>query len=205
MRNLLIVTSFLMLLTPFTAGADASFNTVPLPADDQLPPAIQQKLKQLPPINVFRMVANVPQTFIPFVDMATSLLKDGKFNPKLREMAILRVAYLTNAPYEWHQHSFIAKANGVTEQEMNIIRTENPVHSLNEEENFICNVTDELTKNANLTDATFKKLYGRYDTERATEIIYDISFFNMLSRFLNGTRVQIEPTNPLAGHTSPVN
>jgi alkylhydroperoxidase family enzyme len=58
------------------------------------------------------MVTIVPQTFEPFINMVKSLLVEGKFNPKLRETAILRVAYLTHASYEWHQHSFIAKANG---------------------------------------------------------------------------------------------
>lgn len=183
----------------------ASFNTVPLPSDSKLPPSIQTILKQNPPINVFRMLANVPQSFPSFMALAKSLLSEGKFNPRLREIATMRVAYLTHADYEWHQHSFLAKANGVTEKELQVIRTENPVHSLGEEANFVCKVADELTQTATLTDKTFKQLYGRYDVEKGTELILGISYFNMLSRFLNATRVTVEATNPLAGHASPVN
>lgn len=183
----------------------ADFNTAPMPTDAQLTPAMQAELKQLPPLNVFRMMTNVPQSFGPFIQMVKSLINHGTLNPRLREIAILRTAYLTHAPYEWHQHVFIAKANGVTDKEIAALNKENPVHSLDEEANFVCKVTDELTKNVNLSDKTFKQLYGRYDNHKASELILAISFYNMVSRFLNGTRVQIEKTNPLEGHASPLN
>jgi 4-carboxymuconolactone decarboxylase len=183
----------------------APFNTVPLPNDTQLSPSIREALKQNPPINVFRMLANVPQSFAPFMALAKSLLVQGKFNPRVREIATMRVAYLTHSKYEWHQHAFLAKANGVTEKELTIIRSENPVHNLDEEGNFVCQVTDELTRKSELTDKTFKQVYGRYGVEKGSELVLVISYFNMLARFLNGTRVQIEATNPLEGHASPVN
>jgi 4-carboxymuconolactone decarboxylase len=183
----------------------AGFDTVPLPMDAQLPLSIQETLKQNPPINVFRMLANVPPSFPPFMALAKSLLSQGKFNPRLREIATMRVAYLTHAKYEWHQHSFLAKANGVTEKELVIIGSENPVRKLDEEANFVCKVADELTQTATISDATFKQLYGRYGVENGSELVLVISYFNMLSRFLNATRVQIEATNPLEGHASPVN
>ena len=186
-----------------TPVKQVSNEVAPLPTDAELSPDIQAALKQLPALNVFRMVTIVPQAFKPFISMAKALLTEGKFDSKLRETAILRVAYLTHASYEWHQHAFIAQTVGVTDKEMNIIRTQNPVRGLSEEGNFVCQVADELTKNATLSDKTFKELYERYDREKATELVFDISFFNMLSRMLNATRVQIEPTNPLQGHASP--
>lgn len=178
--------------------------TVPLPNDDQLPAEIVKILKELPPINVFRMVANVPTSFIPFIDFAKSLLALGKFDPKLREIAILRVAHLTKSPYEWHQHYFIAQSNGVTDHEAETVRRETPVHSLTPEANFVCQVADELTLNVGLSEKTRAELYQKYNIEVGTELIFVLSYFNMLSRFLNGTNVQIESTNPLEGLDSPV-
>lgn len=212
--NLIITLFSFLLFTTTTVTADSNnvnnkklstFNTVPLPSDNQLPTDAQALLKQSPPLNVFRMMANVPQSVGPFLQMARSLNQNGTFDPRLREIAILRTAYLTNAAYEWHQHVFLAKANGVTDNEIKIIRGENPVHSLDPDANFVCKVTDELTKNVSLSDYTFKRLYGRYDVHKATELVLIISVYNMVSRFLNGTRVQIENTNPLEGHKSPVN
>lgn len=182
----------------------ATLLAAPLPKLAELPAEIQTILNKLPPLNVFRMTANVPQSFVPFTQMAQSLLQNGKFDPRLREIAILRVAYHTKAAYEWHQHAFLAEANDVSPEIIKTLKNEDPVSSLSPEENFICQVADELTLNATLSDKSFQKLFADYDLNKACELILVVGFFNMLSRFLNGTRVQIEATNPLKGHSSPL-
>jgi alkylhydroperoxidase family enzyme len=132
-------------------------------------------------------------------------LGDGKFNPRLRQIAILRQAHLLQSRYEWHQHVFLSRANGVKDKEMDIIKSENPVKSLGEEENFMCRVSDEITLQAKLTDATFQELFKRYSVSLGAELILCLCYVNMLGRFINCTRVQIEDTNPLEGRASPTN
>ncbi len=194
-----------LLLATFSIHADqVPFTSVPLPKDDQLPKAIRKTLDKLPPLNVYRMMANVPTSFQPWIDFAKSLLNEGKFPRRLRGIAIMRQAHTMGCDYEWHEHSYIVKAHGVTDQELAIIQKENPVVSLSEEENFLCQVADEITLNARLKDATFKQIFTRYSIELGTELITVISYFNMLGRFINSTRVQIEPGNPLEGRSSAI-
>lgn len=181
------------------------FNSIPLPKDEQLPESIKKTLAHLPALNVFRMLANVPNCFQPYVQLAKSLLGEGKFNFRLRQIAVLRQAHLLQSRYEWHQHVFLSRANGVKDSEMEKIKTENPVKSLGEEENFLCRVSDEITLQARLTDATFAELFKRYSIELGTELILCLCYVNMLGRFINCTRVQIEDTNPLEGRSSPTN
>lgn len=181
------------------------FHSIPLPKDAELPETIRKTLRSLPAINVFRMLANVPQSFPPFVQLARSLLGEGKFNPRLREIAILRQAHLIESTYEWHQHAFLSRNNGVTDHEMEIIKQENPVKSLGEEENFLCRVSDEITMHAKLTDETFQELFKRYSVPLGSELILCLSYFNMLGRFINCTRVKIEEDNPLESLSSPTN
>lgn len=173
------------------------FKTVPLPDEKTLPPSIQTLLSSLPPLNIFRMLANVPQSFEPMILFSKSIIQHGQFDPRLREIAILRTAYLIPSEYEWHLHIPIAKGAGVKDHEMKIISTEKTVTSLDEEANFICKIADELGTNAYLKDKTFQELYIRYDVQKASELILIVSSAHMISRFLNGTRTQIEKTNPL--------
>ncbi|HVV68492.1 MAG TPA: carboxymuconolactone decarboxylase family protein [Gammaproteobacteria bacterium] len=182
---------------------DKSIISVPLPEDHDLPQETRDFLKNLPALNVFRMFAHLPQSLPPFIQLAKSFLEQGKFSPRAREIAILRVAYLTKAPYEWHQHVFLGQTAGITDEEMEIVCHENPVRSLNAEENFICQVADELTLTNHLQDETFKNLFSLYNHAQGCELILNIGFYNMVSRFLNGTRTPIETTNPLAGLSSP--
>ena len=170
---------------------------VPLPADDDLAPEIQSTLKKLPPLNVFRMVANAPASFQPLVDLALSILAFSEFDKKKREIAVLRVAHLTRSHYEWTQHVRVAKSLGIDDAVIAKIRCDGPVKALDEEGNLLCRVADEMTRDVRLSDDALEQILARYGTRQATELIVCCAYFNMLSRFLESTRVELEPELPL--------
>jgi 4-carboxymuconolactone decarboxylase len=180
-----------------------AFSTVPLPKKEQLSRGIQETLSTLPALNIFRMISNVPQSFDPFLHLGKSLLENGKFSPRLREIAALRLSHKLPSAYAWHQHVFLARSNGVTDSEIEIIARENPVISLGKEENFICKVAEEISLVGKLSDATFYELFTRYSIELGMELILFVSYLNMLARFANASRLQIEETNPLEGRATP--
>jgi len=70
-------------------------------------------------LNVFKIVAHNPKLLRSWVRMATPLLSGGiLLEPRLRELVILRVGQLCGSEYEFGQHIRIAKAAGVTYEEM---------------------------------------------------------------------------------------
>lgn len=181
------------------------FKTVPLPEVHSLSKNVQEALNHLPGLNVYKMFAHIPTSLIPFTELAQSFLKDGGVDLPLLEIAILRVAHVNNCLYQWHQHEEIAKTIGITEKEITAIGTEKVVESLSPEKNFICKIADELTTTANLSNKVFEELFVHYSIKQGIAIVLCISFYNMVSRFLNATRVQIEQNNPLEGKSSPLN
>jgi alkylhydroperoxidase family enzyme len=153
------------------------------------------------------MAANAPASFNSFLDFASSILFESEFDARKREIAVLRVAHVTNSIYEWTQHVTVAKMTGVTEEEIEKIASEDAVTSLDEEGNLLCRVADEISQDVKLTDDALEQILDRYGNRGATELILCISYFNMLSRFLESTRVQLEgesvlenDTGPLTGH-----
>ena len=92
--------------------------SIPLPDGADLDPESREILSKLPALNVFRMWANAPASFQPLVEFAFSLLAKSEFDARKREIAILRVAHVTRAGYEWFQHVIVAKRVGVTDQEI---------------------------------------------------------------------------------------
>jgi len=165
---------------------------IPLPENDQLSVEIQETLAKLPPLNVFRMVANAPASFPGFLQLAMSILTQSEFDPRGREIAVLRVAHVTRSNYEWTQHVAVARRAGVRDEEIAIIAAEDPVGSLTEEDNLLCRVADEISRDVRLSDETLEKIVDRYGVRQATELILCVSYFNMLSRFLESTRVALE-------------
>jgi AhpD family alkylhydroperoxidase len=165
---------------------------VPLPDESQLALEIRGRLEKLPPLNVFKMMANVPASFHPLIDFAMSLLMRGEFDQRKREIAVLRVAHVTRANYEWVQHVRVAKSVGVTDEEIAKIAVEGPVTSLDPEGNLLCRAADEISRNVRLSDEALAALLERYGVRQTTELILCVSYFNMLSRFLESTRVELE-------------
>jgi 4-carboxymuconolactone decarboxylase len=165
---------------------------IPLPSDDQLPADIRETLATLPPLNVFRMVANAPASFHGFLQFAGSILMQSDFDARKREIAILRVAYVTRSSYEWTQHVRLARQIGVTQEEIDRIGVDGPVQGLDEEGTLLCRVAEEISRAIRLSDEALEAILKRYGVRQATELILCCSYFNMLSRFLESTRVEIE-------------
>ena len=165
---------------------------IPLPSDDQLPAEIRETLANLPPANVFRMMANAPASFHGFLQLAGSILLQSEFDGRKREIAILRVAHVTRASYEWVQHVRIAQQVGVTQEEIDRIGVDGPVQGLDEEALLLCRVAEEISRDIRLSDEALAAILQRYGVRQATELILCCSYFNMLSRFLESTRIELE-------------
>ena len=170
---------------------------ISLPSDEELPPEISEVLNKLPPLNVFRMMGRAPESFRPFMEFAFSILAKSEFDTRKREIAVLRVAHVTRASYEWFQHLIVATRVGVTEEEIEKIAVDGPVTQLDEEGNLLCRVADEISTDVRLGDEALQQILDRYGTRQATELILCVSYFNMLSRLLESLRVELEEESPL--------
>jgi 4-carboxymuconolactone decarboxylase len=174
---------------------------IPLPTDNELKSEHREMLANLPPLHVFRMVAGAPRAFRPFLELGGAVLSTA-LDARRREIAVLRVAHATNAPYEWAQHEQLARNVGVSDAQIDAIATEEPVASLDEECNLICRLADEVTRDVRLSDEALERLIDRYGAREAAELILLVSYYNMVSRFLESTRVELEP-EPLLDDRTP--
>lgn len=164
---------------------------IPLPSIESLPQEIKE-IVQAFPLNIFLMTANAPASFKGLGELARSILFESEFDPRKREIAVLRVAHVTRAIYEWTHHVAVAKQTGLTEDEIEKIKSEEPVVSLGDEGNLLCRVADEISRDVKLSDEALTLILDRYGVRGATELILCVSYFNFLSRFLESTRVKLE-------------
>jgi len=164
---------------------------IPLPDPNGLPEEIG-KIVSASPLNVVKMMANAPASFLGFQEFAAGVLYKSQFDPRKKEIAVCRIGQVTRASYEWTHHVRVARRLGITEEEITIIGSENPVTSLDEEGNLLCRVADEISLEVRLSDEALAQILERYGVQGATELILCCSYFNMISRFLESTRVELE-------------
>ena len=191
-------------MRPAAQGAAVGQVVIPLPTEQELPHETAEILAQHPPINVLRMFGLTEDMLPGVLALIGSVFNARGIDTKVREIIVLRCAHLVNAPYELQANTVMAANAGVTAEEIAAICKDGPVQGLDAQATLICQATDELTDQATLTDETLGKLIDRYGKRITAKLVLIIGWFNLLSRFLNATRVPLETSNKYAGRTSPI-
>src|SRR5262249_34849974 len=140
-------------------------------------------ISNLPPLNVFRMVATLPDALRPFLQLGGAVLGDESIDARVREAAILRVAHITDASYEWAQHEQIGRAAGLGDAEIEALRSDDPAPSLDPDAALAARVAEEISRDVRLSDEALELLTGRYGTRGAASLILCASYYNMVSAF----------------------
>jgi 4-carboxymuconolactone decarboxylase len=167
------------------------------PADP--PEPVRDALRRVPPLNIFRMMANAETAFRPWLRWGATLLGELELDPLLRELAILRVARLTpHADYEWVQHVPLARAAGASDPQVAALDHDNvDADCFSDEERLVLRFTTEVLRDAQASDATLEKLSAILSPREIVELLMVIGQYMMLARVMATTRMEIdEPAGP---------
>lgn len=163
--------------------------------------ADENEIKNAPPLNIFRIVARLPQCIQPWLALIKGLYQTS-LDQQDREVAILRQGMLTQSSYEIHQHHLLAKANGLSEELINAI-LDGDTKKLTEKQQLICQLAEELETFNTASSATLKLLTIYFSEQQILELIITISFYACVGRVANATNIQIENINFLQQKKSP--
>ncbi len=141
---------------------------------------------------LYQVLLNSPAVVEGWEAMLTAIRQKTSLAPRLRELIILRVATLNNAPYEFEAHVPHALAGGMPQAVIDVLRG-NPepdqVQGLEPGEAEVLALTDAMTRDIEVPDAVFAPLRARYDDAQLVELAATVGAYNMVSRFLVALRV----------------
>jgi len=83
--------------------------------------------------------------------MTAALWNEAELTPRRRELVILRVARLTGADYEWHQHVLVARMCEVSEEEISALDG-GKVDALGADEQTLIAMTDVIVRRERADD-----------------------------------------------------
>ena len=152
----------------------------------------QDLLSKLAPLNIFSMMANAPHTLRPFVDLAGAFMFKGLLDPIDREIAILRVGYLSNANYETAQHEKIGRDVGMDDALIEAVKTGANASKLTPHQSALIAFVDDLVANVRASDATFKPMLTALGPAATQELTLVTGFYMMVCRFLETFDVELE-------------
>lgn len=107
--------------------------------------------------------------------------------PAVRELAVLRVAALNGAPYEWRAHEPVAREAGLTGEQIAALGDTGAgadLSPLTTGQRAALDYTDAMTRSVRVPDAVFEALRGHFDDRGIVELTATVGTYNLVSRFL---------------------
>jgi alkylhydroperoxidase family enzyme len=142
--------------------------------------------------NIFRMIAHSDISVREFIRLGSRLLTKPHLEPRYRELAILRIAKLLGARYEWAHHVPIAVGTGVTREQVREIGEWRESSLFTKEERTVLEFTDEVVHDSQPGDDTFAAASEFLDPSSLVELTLSIGYWSMVAKFLKTFQIDVE-------------
>jgi 4-carboxymuconolactone decarboxylase len=144
-------------------------------------------------LNLFKVMGHLPYIGLNFQRLGNSILKGEELSPKLRELAILRVGYLSLCRYEFTQHTPIALRAGLRRKQIDDIGQWQISGEFSDDEKVVLAYTDEVAVRIQVKDETFNELRRFLNEHSIVELTATIGYYGMACRILEALKVDMEP------------
>jgi 4-carboxymuconolactone decarboxylase len=146
-------------------------------------------------VNIFRVLMQNPKLARSWSRFAGYILGGQSLPARDREILILRIGWLNQAPYEWEQHVRIGKAAGLSDNEIDRI-SKGPKAGWNKHDEALVQAADDLYENSVVSDETWKQLSERFNTEQMMDAVFTVGQYNLVSWALNSFGVPLDDYLP---------
>jgi 4-carboxymuconolactone decarboxylase len=193
------VLGFAMGLLSLVAHADSftprlTEQRVPLIGKEGRTPEQEKMLASRADYNIYKTLAHHPELYTRWSGMGQYLLNGSTLPARDREIIILRMGWLCQAPYEWSQHVRIAKADvKMGEAEIHRIAEGPQAKEWSEFDRALINMVDEIRYDTMISEKTWNALRAKYSLEQTIDAMYTATQYQLVSMALNSLGVQLDP------------
>lgn len=184
------------LLTPVAAGdwgpdeyaaVGALFGT----SADEVPRAGSGHPRDPLNFDILGVLARHPKLAKDFLVFNAHLLQRGEMPLRLRELAILRLAYVRRSVFFWGEHVKVATAGGLSGDDIaRLVRGHTEFDGV---DRLVVEATDELLSDGRATPETWQRLVAELGTHQAMELIFVVGTYGMLAMACDTWRLAPPP------------
>jgi 4-carboxymuconolactone decarboxylase len=129
------------------------------------------------------------------VDLAQKYLSDCEMDIRDRELAILRIGWLSQAPFEWGSHVKIAKRNGITAEEIERVIEGSTAPGWSKRDRAIVRAMEELHTGSMIADDTWADLQEFYNDKKLIELVILAGQYKTVAYYQNALRLPLAEGN----------
>jgi len=148
-------------------------------------------------LNIYRTMARQPAAARGFLGWGRYVLRESDFDSRLRELVILRIGWLCRSGYEWTQHSRLARGLGMSDAEIERIKTGAAASGWTKIEALVLKAADELHTGQFVSDATWRELKKHLSEKHLMDLVFTAGHYTQVCMILNTFGVQVEPGQAL--------
>jgi len=155
---------------------------------------VRAVLEQMPAnLNIFRMAAHAETNLRPLLTLGVSVLTNQKLDDRLRELAILRVARLTSAEYEWVQHVPIARLTGASDEEIAALeRDDIEADCFDDKARAVLRFASEVNRSIGASQEAFDAAAAHLSHREIVELIIAVGFYTMMAMIMESTGIDLD-------------
>ncbi|MEX0619080.1 MAG: carboxymuconolactone decarboxylase family protein [Pseudohongiellaceae bacterium] len=144
-------------------------------------------------MNVFGTIGQYPEIYSRWIAFAGYVRSGVDIDLREAELLICRIAWLTNAEYEWSAHTARALNAGMTGAEILMIAEGPEAEGWGERDRLLMWAADEMHADAFISEATWNGLRQFYSDRQLMDVVFTAASYHMLAYALNSFGVQLEP------------
>lgn len=157
-----------------------------------LAPEDQQLLAR--PANLFRAMVQSPDAYRRFATMGGWIRTGSTLDPRLRELAILQVGYVTRCEYAYSHHIRIGREFGVSDDDIRAIASDTAGEAthLSELDCAALQLAREMTADMHGSDEAFEVVAGQLSERHVVDLLLTISYYSMVVRMIFTLEIDLE-------------
>ncbi len=142
-------------------------------------------------LNLYRMLLHSPPVAEGWLAFLTAIRQKSGLAARVRELVIMRIAVLNAAEYEFQAHLPFARAERVSEAQIQALRTGDTT-IFDERERAALAYAEASTRTIRVPDDVFVAVRRNFDDREIVELTATIGAYNLVSRFLEALQVDHE-------------
>jgi alkylhydroperoxidase family enzyme len=143
--------------------------------------------------NLRRLLAHSPHGARAVGKFTTFLQGDCSVDPRLREMALVQIGYLTGQQFEYAAHIRLGLRSGASDDDFHAIaaETQGRPSGLNPLAKLVLKAAREMTLDLAISDDTYAALARSLSRKEVVDLIIAISFYCGMVRLLSSLQVDV--------------
>lgn len=168
------------------------------PDDPRLDPRTRERLDQvarhlgqLGPVHP--VLARNSAVYRGWLTLGSQLMLRSSLSPAQRELVILRTATLTDCSYEWHSHLHAARHAGLTDADLDAIRSDDH-DDLPTDRRLLLDATTEIVRHHDVADELWTQLASEFDPAQLVEIPILVGYYVMTAGAIRSLGIDVDTT-----------